>query len=112
MIAVGSRPDVLVWRQQVGLFHPYQQPERVVRIGIEGMSDAGMVVAVTITPEMVGKTVAVAVSPEFKTKAGRQQGNQAGWQSAFEQRGGIYRLVRSEQDMVQLVDDVQAGRWR
>lgn len=110
MIAVGSRPDVLVWRQQAGLFQTLNEPRRVVRVGVPGMSDAMMVVAVTITPDMVGRTVGVAVAPEFKTRTGRQSQSQRGFEEAFTQRGGVYRLVRDRDDMLALVDDVQAGR--
>jgi len=109
MLAVGARPDVLVWRQQSGLF--YSREGNPVRVGLPGMSDAGMIVSVTITPEMVGKTVGVAVQPEFKTSAGRQRDAQANWQRAVEQRGGIYAIVRTADDMRDLVGRVQRGQW-
>ncbi len=113
MLAVGQRNDVLVWRQQSGMFLTYEPPHTPVRVGLPGMADAGMIVAVTITPEMVGKTIGVAVQPEFKSGRGQQSDRQAGWQRAVETRGGVYRIVRTEADMRQLVDDVQAGRpWR
>ncbi len=111
LLAVGARPDVLVWRQQSGVFRSYNDPQRVVRIGVPGIADSLAVVAVTITPDMVGKTIGVAVAPEFKTSSGRQSQPQKDWQAAFEKRGGIYRLVRSAADMLGLVDDVQRGRW-
>lgn len=110
MLAVGQRQDVLVWRQQSGLFRQFEAPHTPVRVGQPGMSDAGMIVAVTITPDMVGKTIGVAVQPEFKAR-GKQSTAQSNWQRAVAKRGGIYRLVRSEADMLALVDDVQAGRW-
>lgn len=113
MLAVGARPDVLVWRQQSGLFRSYSDPDRLVRVGVPGMSDAGMIVAVTITEAMVGKTIGVCCQPEFKTTRGQQSDAQAGWQRAVESRGAVYRLVRSPDDMQQLVADVQHGRaWR
>lgn len=108
MVAVGARPDVLVWRQQSGLF--FTRMGDPVRVGLPGMADAGMIVAVTITPDMVGRTVGVAVQPEFKA-GGQQREAQANWQRAVGQRGGIYRVVRSSDDMLRLVDDVQHGRW-
>ena len=111
LLAVGARPDVLVWKQPVGLFRALNDPERKVFVGVPGQSDAMDVVAVTITEEMVGKTIGVAVAPEFKTATGTQRESQENWQRAFEARGGIYRLVRSADDMQQLVHDVQAGRW-
>lgn len=111
MLAVGQRADVLVWRQQCGLFRQFEPPHNPVYVGTPGMADAGMVVAVTITPDMVGKTIGVAVQPEFKTAKGRASERQQDWQAAFEQRGGIYRVVRSADDMLQLVEDVKHGRW-
>lgn len=109
MLVAGCRPDVLVWRQQSGMFRAYDDPERLVRVGLPGMADAGMIVAVTITPSMVGKTIGVAVQPEFKTPVGKASENQKNWQAAVEQRGGVYRLVRSADDMNQLIEDVQNG---
>ena len=111
LLAVGARPDVMAWRQQSGMFRAFDDPTKVVRIGQLGMADSMAVVAVTITPEMVGKTVGVAVAPEFKTTKGTQSDSQKAWQAAFEARGGIYRLIRSAADMLALVSDVQAGRW-
>ena len=40
-----AHPDVLVWRQQVGIFRAYDDPKRVVHIGTPGMSDSMAVVA-------------------------------------------------------------------
>ena len=109
LLAVGQRRDVLAWKQPVGLFRALNDPERKVFVGTPGQSDAMAVVAVTITPEMVGKTIGVAVAPEFKRRDGTQRESQQAWQAAFEARGGIYRLVRSAEDMRQLVQDVQDG---
>lgn len=109
LLAVGSRPDVLIWRQQSGVFRAYDDPTRIVRVGQPGMSDAGAIVRVTITQDMVGKTVGIAVQPEFKTRTGRQREAQANWQAAVEQRGGVYELIRSPDEMVALVARVQRG---
>ena len=111
LLAVGARPDVLIWRQQSGLFRQYEPPHAPVRVGQPGIADSMAVVAVTITPDMVGKTIGVAVAPEFKTTTGKQSDRQKDWMAAFQSRGGIYRLVRSAAEMLALVDDVQAGRW-
>jgi hypothetical protein len=111
MLAVGGRQDVLCWRQQSGTFRAYDDPQRVVKVGLPGMADAGMVVAVKITEAMVGKTIGVLTQAEFKTSSGRQSEAQRNWQAAVEQRGGVYRLVRSEAEMLALVDDVQAGNF-
>lgn len=109
-IQVGSRPDCMVWRQHVGKFRHLQQPEQIISVGDPGMADSMMVVAITVTSDMVGKTIGAAVAPEFKAAAGRQSAVQKNWQRAFEARGGIYRLVRSPEEMEQLVEDVKSGR--
>ena len=81
-LAVGSRKDVLVWRQQSGVFRSYDDPNRLIKVGVPGMSDAGMIVSVKITPEMVGRTIGVAVQPEFKTNTGRQSPAQTDYRNA------------------------------
>lgn len=111
LLAVGARSDVLVWRQQSGLFRQFEAPHTPVRVGVPGMADSMAVVAVTITPDMVGRTIGVAVAPEFKTTRGRQSEAQRNWQTAFEKRGGVYRLVRSADEMLALIDDVKNGRF-
>lgn len=110
ILQVGARRDVLIWRQHVGKYRHLNQPELVISVGSPGMADSLAVVEVVITPEMVGRKIGVAVAAEFKTPTGRQAEAQGKWQRAFEARGGIYRLVRSPDEMEQLVEDVQSGR--
>ena len=111
LLSVGTRLDVMVWRNIVGKYRLMSAPESVIQIGNPGAPDALGVVQVTITPDMVGKTIGVAIAPEFKTQTGRQSDRQKDWQAAFEKRGGIYRLIRSPGELVQLVEDVKHGRW-
>ena len=111
LLAVGQRRDVMAWKQPTGVFRAYDNPQQIIKVGTPGQSDAMMVVAVTITPDMVGKTIGVAVAPEFKTATGRQRENQVNWQHAFELRGGIYQIVRNAEDMLHLVERVQAGHF-
>lgn len=110
-LAVGTRNDVMIWRQQVGLYRLYHNPEIAVEIGRAGMADSCMGVAVTITPDMVGKRVAVLCQPEFKTAKGKQAEAQHRWQRAVTAIGGIYRLIRSPEELLKMVEDVQRGRW-
>ena len=110
LLLVGARHDVMIWRNQTGKFLS-MDGQRVVKVGNPGAPDALGVVQVTITPDMVGKTIGVAIAPEFKTQTGRQSDRQKDWQAAFEKRGGIYRLIRSPGELVQLVEDVKHGRW-
>ena len=111
--AVGQHDDVMIWRQQSGVFRSMTDKDRIVRVGVAGMSDSMMIVGVTITPDMIGKRIGVAVGVEFKTEAGRQSDAQKRWQAAFESRGGLYRIVRSAADIVQLVENVKSGEaWK
>lgn len=111
LIAVGQRPDVLAMRLHSGVFRAYDDPTKMVRVGQPGLPDTMLLVATEITPDMIGKTVAVAVAAEIKTAKGRQSDAQARWQAAFEARGGIYALIRSPDEMTALVDRVQHGNW-
>lgn len=110
LLEVGRDAGVMVWRNQTGVFRT-MDGERVVKVGNAGAPDALGVVAVTITPDMVGKTIGVAIAPEFKTPKGKQEGEQKDWQAAFVRRGGVYRLIRSPGEMRDFVEDVKHGRW-
>lgn len=111
--AVGQHDDVMIWRQQSGVFRSMTDKDRIVRVGVTGMSDSLMVVGVTITPDMIGKRIGVAVGVEFKTETGRQSDAQKRWQAAFEARGGVYRVVRSAAEITKLVENVKTGEaWK
>lgn len=112
LLAIGTRQDVLAWRQQVGQFR-YLHNDGRISIGEPGMADLGLVVACKITPEMVGRVIGVAVNAEYKThKPGsRQSSEQKLWQLAWESRGGVYRVCRSPEDLVKLVEDVKQGKF-
>ncbi len=111
LLAVGARPDVLAMRLHSGVFRAYDDPTKIVRVGQPGLPDTLLLVATEITADMVGRTVPIAVAAEIKTQRGRQSEAQARWQSAFRQRGGVYELVRSAEQMVDLVERVQRGDW-
>lgn len=112
-LETGRHPDVLAFRQQSGVFRAMNDNNRVVRVGQPGMADAGMIVPVVIEPWMVGMTVGAAVQAEFKTRRGRQAEDQHSWQDAVRRAGGVYRLVRSAEDMQRLISEVRSGEaWR
>lgn len=109
LLAVGQRADVMAMRLQSGVFRSYDDANKLVRVGQPGVPDTMMIVAVKIDAQMFGKTVGVAIGAEIKTSSGRQSEAQKRWQLAFEKRGGIYQLVRSPEDMVELVEKVKRG---
>ena len=55
---------------------------------------------VIITPEMVGRPVAVFVSAEFKTETGRAAPEQLHFAQAVTAAGGIGCIVRSPEELV------------
>lgn len=59
-----------------------------------GFSDVFGFVPVTITPDMVGKTVAVFTAIECKSKSGRKQGNQERFIGAVQGAGGRAGFAR------------------
>lgn len=94
----------LVWRNQVGVFRGVHD-ERRVRVGIPGQGDIMAVVPLTITADMVGQTVGLAVNVEVKThRAGsRQSAQQKRWEAAWRDRGGVYLIARSAHDAASLL---------
>lgn len=111
LLAASSIPGVLAMRQQSGVFRAMTDPDRIVRVGLPGMADVGLIVAVTIRPEMIGKTIGVAVQAEMKTDTGRQSHDQRTWADAVRRAGGVYELVRSADQMVDLIARVRRGEW-
>ena len=57
---------------------------------------------VTITPEMVGTTVAVFTSIEVKTPTGRVKPEQQQWMDAVQAAGGIAGVARSVEDALRI----------
>ena len=109
LLATGDHPDVLAFRQQSGVFRS-MDGDRVVKVGLPGMADLGMIVPMKITADMVGKTIGVAVQPEIKTRRGRQAEDQHTWQEAVARSGGVYKLLRSADDMHALIESVKLGK--
>ena len=75
---------------------------RPFHAGFEGWSDLGGWVPVTITPEMVGQTVAVYLQAEVKDK-GRVSPDQVKWIDAVNRAGGIAGVVRTHDDLSALL---------
>jgi hypothetical protein len=95
-----SQRGWLVWRNHVGVFRSYEDPKRLIKVGIPGQSDIMAIKPVTITADMVGQTVGIAVHVEVKTPTGRQSQPQKYWQEAVEKRGGIYVIARDDNPMI------------
>lgn len=111
LLAASAVSGVLAFRQQSGVFRAMDDPSRVVRVGLPGMADAGLIVAVEITQAMVGRVIGASVQAEYKTATGRQRADQITWEAAVRRAGGVYELVRSADEMTALIDRVRRGEW-
>lgn len=115
-LAIGSRPDCRLWRQNVGTGWTgdvSRRPDGSVFIRNARPLHAGLCVGsgdligiqrVTITPDMVGQTVGIFVSMECKTATGRVRPEQANWANVLRDFGARAGVVRS-------VADAEAVLW-
>ena len=104
---LGSRPDVRLFRNNVGQGYvgrvDYDHHgvitlinARRIRFGLHpGSGDLIGWRSITITPEMVGRRVAVFVSIETKSSTGRPTGEQTNWRDQIISAGGTAGIVRS-----------------
>lgn len=76
---------------------------RVFRSGIEGMSDGCGLVSVTVTPDMVGKRLAVFLAVEDKQGTGRLTDEQAKFIKAIRALGGRAGVARSDADVAAII---------
>lgn len=104
----GVNGGCLAWKQVTGNFRAMDNPERIVSVGTPGLSDIMTVVPVTVTSDMVGKTLGLAVAIEVKTLTGKQRKAQQLWQLAMERRSGIYLIARSAQQAREQVANLVA----
>jgi hypothetical protein len=103
-LALGTRPDARIFRNQVGSL-PDPRTGRLVQFGLaRGSADLIGWRTITITPEMVGQRVAVFTSLEIKTPTGRLAPAQRAWLGAVNQAGGIAGVARSVGDALQIID--------
>ena len=102
-LALGTRPDVRLFRNQVGQL-PDPRTGRPVQFGLaKGSADLVGWKTVTITPEMVGTQVAQFVSLEVKTTKGRLSQAQQAWAFCVQKAGGLVGVCRSPKEAEQLL---------
>lgn len=96
-----STGDTRLWRNNTGTLRDANG--RPVQFGLcKGSADLIGWKRVTITPEMVGTTVAVFLSIEVKTPTGRLRPEQQQWLNAVQAAGGIAGVARSVEDALRL----------
>jgi hypothetical protein len=97
-LALGTSPNLRLFRNQVGSL-PDPRTGRLVTFGLaKGSADLIGWRTITITPDMVGRQVAVFTSIEVKTERGRVRPEQQAWMGCVQGAGGIAGIARSVQD--------------
>lgn len=105
--ALGSRPDVRLFRNQVGQGwvgrYGGRVGEGIVLIGARKVS-FGLPVGsadligwriITVSPEIVGRQIAQFLSVEVKTEKGAVRPEQRNWHDQVIQAGGLAMITRS-----------------
>ncbi len=79
---------------------PDPRTGRWVQFGLaKGSSDLIGFKTIKITPEMIGKDLAVFTSIEVKTNTGQLSKNQHNWLQAVKKAGGITGVARTVRDV-------------
>jgi hypothetical protein len=60
--------------------------------------------SVTVTPDMVGKTIAIFASIEYKDDTGRARPDQVKWHDVVCRAGGLSGFARSDDDVRRILD--------
>lgn len=97
-----SNGDIRLFRNNVGMaFTSHGTP---VRFGLhKGSPDLIGWKRVTVTPEMVGKTVAVAIGIEVKTERGRSTPEQTHFLEHMQNFGALAGIARSVEDAHEII---------
>lgn len=116
MVALAST-KATIFRNNVGMAYqgdkyidpvtkkPYLTNLRPVHFGLhKGSSDIIGWTQVTITPDMVGKTLAVFTAVEVKTPQGKESSEQARFIERVKEAGGLAGFARTEQDAKTIID--------
>lgn len=115
-----SRIGIRLFRTQSGLFWAGKSEKqndgsvlirypRRVRVGVEGISDLTGFTPVTITPDMVGRTLAVYTACEVKTKNVSVTKEQSAFVRNVNRSGGIGVIAREVQDLLNALDNFNLG---
>ena len=95
MLALSKR--CILFRNQSGF---YVQDGRPIRYGIANPGGSDLIGwhSIEITPDMVGRKIAVFCALEIKTAKGRATDEQKAFIAAVQRAGGIAEIVRSEEE--------------
>lgn len=103
--AFGTRPDMRIWRANVG---KATFGGRSVQFGVPGQADLTGILPVEVTcPRCMELVVRLGVRLEIEVKSptGRQSEEQQNYQAIIERFGGLYVLARSVGDVKEAIDE-------
>jgi hypothetical protein len=108
-LALGAHSGIRMFRNQVGSL-PDPRTGRLVTFGLaRGSADLIGWRTIVVTPDMVGRRVAVFLSIEVKTPTGRLTPQQRNWQNAVLAAGGITGVARSVPEALRIATVDAAG---
>lgn len=103
-LALGTHPEARLFRNSVGSL-PDPRSGRLVQFGLaRGSADLIGWRTLVITPDMVGRRIAVFTSIEVKTTTGRLTPAQHAWLGVVRGAGGIAGVARSVPDSLQIIE--------
>jgi hypothetical protein len=82
----------------VTIIHPH-----AMKLGTVGVSDLGGLTSVIITPDMVGRRIAIDVQIEAKFGTGRATAEQTAYIQTIRQLGGRAGIARSVEDAARII---------
>lgn len=106
LAALGGRTDCRMFRNTVGTVQDKRTGHWITFGLMVGSADLIGWRTITVTPEMVGRKLAVFTSIEVKTASGKSRGNQTTWSNNVLKAGGIAGEARSEEMAVKLIENV------
>lgn len=109
-LALGLLPDLRLWRNNSGKL-PDPRTGRWVQFGVAspGGSDLIGYRTVEITPDMVGRKVAIFTALEIKTATGRATPEQRRFIDHIRAAGGISAIVRTTADALRIATEAFRG---
>lgn len=103
IMLAASDAGVTVFRNNIGAYTTADGYRIKYGVGNPGGSDLIGITPVTITPDMVGRTVGVFTALEVKTKTGKPTQAQLNFQRVITSSGGIAGVVRSPDEALTLI---------
>ena len=110
MLRLSTMPGIVTFRNNVGLGWSGRIVKHDQTRGVVTLADGADCIGwqtVTITPDMVGRTVALFVSIEVKTEGGRSTEPQRHFMRTVNEAGGVAGIVHSPDEAAALFESLR-----